>query len=162
MFFSRITLASTLVLPSFSRLWRGRPHQSQSQASQSFAIRRWRNKIKIMLSGGSADRKNTSHLASVEILRSAQNLCAQSRCNPFPAKAPLLLALVGYGKLCRSLCGRASMILQSNQEVPNYARAAPLRHQRCDILLTQSVGIHFVECGYEIFVFSQFIDNLVE
>ena len=52
-----------------------------------------RNKIKIMLSGGSADRKNTSHLASVEILRSAQNLCARSRCSLFQQKAPLFVEL---------------------------------------------------------------------
>ena len=38
------------------------------KASQCFAIRRWRNKIKSILSGDSAVRKNTAQSASVEFL----------------------------------------------------------------------------------------------
>ena len=46
-----------------------------------------------MLSGGSADRKHTDHLASVSFLRSARKACAQSRCIPFVRKAPAFLTV---------------------------------------------------------------------
>ena len=44
------------------------------------------NKIEIMLSGGSADRKHPSQPASVEFLPLGQKLCAQSSCIPSQRK----------------------------------------------------------------------------
>ncbi|CAH0535219.1 hypothetical protein [Oscillospiraceae bacterium] len=40
-----------------------------------------------MLSGGSADRKHTYHLASVEFCPKGAKLCAQSRCSPLWLKS---------------------------------------------------------------------------
>ena len=48
------------------------------------------NKFEFILSGGSADRKNTDQPASVEFLRKAQKLCAQSGCKYFLGEALLL------------------------------------------------------------------------
>jgi len=45
------------------------------------------NKIKIILSGGYADRKDTYRLASVSFSREARKACAQSRRNPLSPKA---------------------------------------------------------------------------
>ena len=46
-----------------------------------------RNKIKIMLSGGFADRKHTARLASVEFCALAQNYARSRGASPLPEKA---------------------------------------------------------------------------
>ena len=59
---------------------------SQNKSLAEFAARRRQIKSKSMLSGGFADRKHTSHAASVEFCPEGTKLCAQSACNPLKMK----------------------------------------------------------------------------
>ena len=76
-----------IYLPPFSVTFPGfaKPH---TKASQSFRARRREIKMEIMLSGGSADRKHTLRLASVEFCASGAKNYARSRgASPLPEKA---------------------------------------------------------------------------
>ena len=65
------------------------PTDSHAKSLAEFCARRRKIKCKSILSGGSADRKNTSRLASVSFSRDARKACAQSRRILFDKK-PLL------------------------------------------------------------------------
>ena len=73
-FSSSIFLRSALLFPDL---------QSRIQKPRRVSRPQARNKMEIMLSGGSADRKHTLRLASVEFCASGAKLCAQSRRRPF-------------------------------------------------------------------------------